>query len=249
MGMIETIKMIMNKLNRYHQKRRIRRLVRQLPGDMQSSVMHDLLGVIDIPDRLEKVRRTKEVFRPYKEQLETPYEQKVSDCRQEYSEMLDKARSNVIVPNLPMPHLSVNHDVLEQKVKAKLTLQALEEEIMEVSQLPDSFLFFSVLGIVLSTVANYMILEDKFGRDWLGGNELLTAICNGLFSLLLDMFVAIGLTYLMNIMPKKTGNGFTKLIGIAGALLFIISVCIIVLARTEIGTSVITSVQDVGKVE
>ena len=33
---------------------RIRTLVRQLPGDIQSAIMGDLLGVIDIPDRLER---------------------------------------------------------------------------------------------------------------------------------------------------------------------------------------------------
>ncbi len=54
--MIETIKMIIRSMTRYYQKRRIRTLVRQLPGDMQSSIMHDLLVVIDTPDRLEKVK-------------------------------------------------------------------------------------------------------------------------------------------------------------------------------------------------
>lgn len=249
MGMIETIKMIIHSLTRYYQKCRIRTLVRQLPGDMQSSIMHDLLGVIDIPDRLEKVKRTKEIFRPYKEQLETPYAQKVSDCRKEYSEMLGLAQSNVIAPNFPMPHISINHSVLEQKVKANLTLQSLEEEIMDIPKLPDSFLYFSLLGLVLATVANYMLLSDKFGRDWVGGSETVTAICNGFFSLLLDMLVAIALSYFMHIMPKRAGNGFAKLIGIIGAILFIISVCITVIARTEIGTSAMINVQDTGKVE
>src|SRR5208283_4833254 len=100
MGIIEAIKIIIRNLTRYHQKRCIGNLVRQLPGDMQSAVMHDLLGVIDIPDRMEKVRRTREIFRPYKEQLEAPYEQKVSDCRKEYSELLNKAQSNVIAPGI-----------------------------------------------------------------------------------------------------------------------------------------------------
>jgi hypothetical protein len=249
MGMIETIKMIIHSLTRYHQKHRIRKLVRQLPGDMQSAVMHDLLGVIDISDRMEKVRRTREIFRPYKEQLEAPYEQRVSDCRKEYSDLLDKAQSNVIAPNFPMPHISINHNVLEQKAKAKITLQTLEEDIMDVPKFPDSFLYFSLLGIVLATVANYMLLSDKFGRDWVGGSETVTAICNGFFSLLLDMLVAIALSYFMHIMPKRASNGFAKLVGIIGAILFIISVCITVLARTEIGTSAMINVQDTGKVE
>ncbi len=247
--MIETIKMIIRSMTRYYQKHRIRTLVRQLPGDMQSSIMHDLLGVIDDPDRLEKVRRTKEIFRPYKEQLETPYAQKVSDCRKEYSEMLDKAASNVIAPNFPMPHISINHSVLEQKVKAKLTLQSLEEEIMDIPRTNNFHLFAAVLGILLSAIANFMTLNMKLGNDWLGGNEILSTGVNGLFSLLLIIFEAIGLYLLMHFMPRKSGHGLGRLFGIIGAIVLVISVCIIIFSRAEIGTSAMTTVQDVGKVE
>ena len=249
MGIIETIRLIIHSLTRYYQKVRLRKLVRQLPGDMQSAVMHDLLGVIDIPDRLEKVRRTREIFRPYKDQLDAPYQQKVTACTKEYSALLNKAQSNVVAPNFPMPRITISHDILEQKAKAKITLQTLEEEVMEVPKLPDSFLYFSLLGLVLATLANYMLLSDKFGRDWVGGSEAVTAICNGFFALLLDVLVAIALSYFMHIMPKKAANSFAKLIGIIGAILFIISVCITVLQRAEIGTSAMINVQDTGKVE
>jgi len=248
MGIIEAIKIIIRNLTRYHQKRCIGNLVRQLPGDMQSAVMHELLGVIDIPDRMEKVRRTREIFRPYKEQLEAPYEQKVSDCRKEYSELLNKAQSNVIAPGIPTIHSSISHTVLEQKAKAKITLQALEQDIMDLPKFPDSFFYFSLLGLVLATAGNYMLLSDKFGSDWAGG-ELMTAICNGFTALLLDILATIALSYLILIKQKRAGNGFTKLIGTIGAIIFIISVLIIVLARNEAGTRAITVVQDVGKVE
>lgn len=247
--MIETIKMIIHSMTRYYQKRRIRTLVRQLPGDMQSSIMHDLLGVIDIPDRREKVKRTKEIFRPYKEHLETPYKQKVSDCRKEYSEMLDKAQSNVIAPNFPMPHISINHSVLEQKVKAKLTLQALEEEIMDIPQTNKFHIFAAVLGILLSAIANFMTLNMKLGNDWIGGNEMLSTGGNGLFSLLLIVFEAIGLYLLMHFIPRRAGHGLGRLFGIIGAIVLVISVCIIIFSRAEIGTSAMTTIQDVGKVE
>lgn len=244
-----TTKMIIHSITRYYQKRRIRTLVRQLPGDMQASIMHDLLGVIDIPNRLEKVRRTKEIFRPYKEQLEAPYEQKVSDCRKEYSEMLDKAQSNVIAPNFPMPHVAINHSVLEQKVKAKLTLQALEEDIMGIPQMNGFHLFAAVLGIILSAIANFTTLNMKLGNDWIGGNEVLSTAGNGLFSLLLIIFEAIGLYLLMHFMPRKSGHGLGRLFGIIGAIVIVISICIIIFSRAEIGTSAMTTVQDVGKVE
>ena len=249
MGMMETIKMIIHSLTRYYQKRRIRTLVRQLPGDMQASIMHDLLSVIDIPDRLEKVRRTKEIFRPYREQIETPYEQKVSDCRKEYSEMLDKAQSKVLAPNFPMPHISINHSILEQKVKAKLTLQSLEEEIMEIPQMNSFHLFAAVLGILLSAIANFMTLNMKLGNDWIGGNEMLSTLGNGLFSLLLIVFEAIGLYLLMHFMPRKSGHGLGRLFGIIGAIVIVVSTCIIIFSRAEIGTIAMTTVQDVGKVE
>jgi hypothetical protein len=247
--MMERIKMIIHNMTRYYQKRQIRTLVRQLPGDMQAAVMHDLLGVIDIPNRLEKVKRTREIFRPYKEQLDPHYEQKISDCRKEYSEMLDKAASNVIAPNFPMPLISINHDLLEQKVKAKLTLQALEEEIMSIPQTNGFHLFAAVLGILLSAIANFMTLNMKLGNDWIGGNEILSTVGNGLFSLLLIIFEAIGLYLLMHFMPKKSGHGLGRLFGLAGALVIVISICMIILSRAEIGTSAMTTVQDVGKVE
>lgn len=247
--MMETIKMISKNFIRYYQKRRIRTLVRQLSGDIQSAIMGDLLGVIDIPDRLEKVRRTREIFRPYREQLDPTYEQKIADCRKDYSAMLDKVQSNVIAPNFPMPHISINHDVLEQKAKSKMTLQTLEEDIMDVPKLPNSFLYFSLLGLVLATVANYMLLSDKLGRDWVGGSDTLTALCNGFFSLLTDILVAISLSFIMHNMSKRAANGFAKLIGFIGAILLIGSICVMVLARTEIGSNAMTNITDTGKVE
>ncbi|MEW6419931.1 MAG: hypothetical protein AB1480_17755 [Nitrospirota bacterium] len=247
--MIETIKTIINNLTRYYQKRRIRKLVRQLPGDMRASVMHDLLGIIDIPDRLEKVRRTKEIFGPYKKQILAPYEQKMSDYCKEYSKMLDKARSNIIAPNFPMLHISINHDILEQKVKAKLTLQSLEEEIMAIPRMNKFHLFAAVLGILLSAIANFITLNMKLGNDWFGGNEVLSTCGNGLFSLLLIVFEAIGLYLLMHFMPRKLGHGLGRLIGIIGAIIIVISICIIIFSRAEIGTTAITTVHDIGKVE
>lgn len=249
MGIIDTTKMILKSLVRYYQKRQIRTLVRQLPGDMQSSIMHDLLGVIDTPDRLEKVKLTRAVFRPYREQLETPYKQNLSDCRKEYSELLDKAASNVIAPNFPMPHISIKHDLLEKKVKAKMTLQSLEEEIMVIAQTNSFHLFAAVLGILLSAIANFMTLNMKLGNDWIGGNEILSAVGNGLFSLLLIIFEAIGLYLLMHFMPRKSGHGLARVFGIVGAIVIVISICIIIFSRAEIGTSAMTTVQDVGKVE
>lgn len=247
--MKETIKIIMMGLNRYFLKRRIRKLLRHLPGDMQSAVMHDLLEIIDIPDRRERVRKIREIFRPFKEQLESPYEQKVSDCRKEYSEMLDKTAANVIAPDFPMACISINHDSLEQKAKAKLTLQSLEDELMDLPYINYFHLFAAFLCVLLSTVANFMTISAKFGNDWMGGSDLVTGICNGFFSLLLNVFEAIGLYLLLHFMPKRYGKGFARLLGIIGALVLVISICITIFARTEIGTSAMTSVQDAGKVE
>jgi len=240
---------IAREVNRNRQKRKLRTLVSQLPGDKQADAMHSLLAVIDSPDRMEKVRRIREIFGPYKEQVDPNYEQNMEDCRKEYSEMLDKAKSNVIAPHFPMPHISINHGLLEQKIKAKLTLQSLEEEIMCIPQTRKFHLFAAALGILLSAVANFMTLNIKLGNDWLGGSEMLSTCGNGLFSLLLIIFEAIGLYLLLHFMPRKSAHGLGRLFGIIGAIIIVVSVLIIVFSRAEIGTSAVTTVQDVGKVE
>ena len=71
----------------------------------------------------------------------------------------------------------------------------------------------------------------------------------GFFAVLTDIFVAISFAFIMHIMSKRAANGFAKLIGIIGATLLIISVGYMILARTEIGATAMTSIQDIGRPE
>lgn len=235
-------------IKRFRQKQLICRLVKYLPGDMQPEVLHKLLDVIDVPDRMEKVRRTRMIFQAVKAQLDNPYQEKLADINQEYSSRLSRAASNVIVPDLPMPRLSINHNVLEEKAKARLTLDCLEEEVMGIPHTSTFHLYMALLGILMSAVANFSTITARFGNDWIGGNELMSTLCNGFFSLAMCVFEAIGLYLFMHFMPKRYTNGFSRILGMVGALVIVVSLCIAIFSRVEVGTSVITP-QDSGKVE
>ena len=136
------------------------------------------------------MRRTRETFRPYREQLDPTYEQKIADCRKDYSAMLDKAQSNVIAPNFPMPHISINHDVLEQKAKV---VKRPSRPLRRISWMYPSCLTRSYTSrspdLSLATVANYMLLSDKLGRDWVGGSDTLTALLQRLL-LIADGYIS-----------------------------------------------------------
>lgn len=246
---MNSIKTVIKNLSRYYQKRRLEKLVRQLPADMQSDVLHKLLSIIDIPDRIRKINLTRDIFQPYKESLKPAYEQKISDCLMESSAMLETVQSNVIAPNFPMTHIEINHDLLDQKVKAKLELQALEKEVLAIPRTNNMHYFAAGFGILLSVVANFMTINTKLGNDWIGGNEMLSTICNMFFALMLIIFEAIGLYLLFHFMPRKAGNGLGRLCGIIGAILIVLSVCTIIFSRAEIGSNTPTTIQDTGKVE
>jgi hypothetical protein len=246
---MNSINIIIQNLTRYYQKRRLKRLVHQLPADVQSTVLHKLLSIMDIPDRLRKVNLTREIFRPYKELLEPAYEKKISDCRMESSAMLEKVQANVLAPNFPITHVEINHTLLDRKVKAKLTLQTLEEEVLAIPRTNKMHLFAAGFGILLSVMANFMTINMKLGNDWIGGNEILSTAGNIFVSLMLIVFEAIGLYILLHFMPRKTGNGLARFFGIIGAILIVLSVCTIIFSRAEIGSNATTTIQDVGKVE
>jgi len=216
---------------------------------MQSDVLHKLLCIIDIPDRIRKITLTREIFAPYKDRLEPHFAEKIKECIEDSTAMLERVQSNVIAPNIPMTHIVINHTILDQKVKAKLTLDALEEEVAAIPRSNKLLLVSACFGILVSGLANFMTFSKILGNDWIGGNELLSTIANFLFSLLLLIFEAIGFYILFHYMPRKAGHGFARIIGIIGALLLIVSVCVIIISRGEIGSNAASTIQDIGTVE
>jgi len=246
---MELIQKFIKKIRRHHQKKRLEKLVRLLPADMQTDVLHKLLCIIDIPDRIKKITLTREIFKPYKDKLEPHFVQKIKECIDESNAMLVKVQVNVIAPTVPITHIEVNHAVLDQKVKAKLTLDALEEEIVTIPKSNRLLLISACFGILVSGIANFMTFSKILGNDWMGGNELYSTIANFLFSLLLLIFEAIGFYILFHYMSRKVGHGFARIIGIIGALLLIASVCTIIISRGEIGSNAASTTQDIGKVE
>jgi hypothetical protein len=248
--MNETTNRIVKVLKRSHEKRRIRTLLRRLPGELQSSLMYELLDVIDMTDRREKLRRTREIFAHLrKEELHVPHQQEIADCQAEYLAQIEKSAANILAPDFPMARIAINHDRLEQKARAKLTLQSLEEEIMLLPQINTFHLFAALLGVLVSTIANYMTIASKFGNDWIGGNEIVTAICNIFFSLLLNLFEAIGLYLFLHFIPQRYGKSLARLFGIIGSLLIVFSIVLMIFSRTEIGSTIMTGAQALGKVE
>jgi len=236
-------------IQRYLRKRRISKLVRQLPGDMQPALLSQLIEIIDLPDRMEKVRRTREIFVSAKGQINEPYRQKVEDCSQEYEDRIKRAASNILLPDLPIPRLAINHALLEEKAKAQLTLGSLEEEIMTLPHTNRFHMFAGMLGVLLSSVANFMTVTAKLGSDWIGGNETASILCNAFISLTMCILEAAGFYLFMSFMPKRLANGFSRILGMVGAVIVVVSICIAIFSRIEVGPSSITNPQDSGKVE
>ena len=240
---------MMKTASRFQQKRRICTLVRTLPGDMQPAILHDLLEVIDLFDRMEKVRRVRSIFLTVKEQLGVPYQGKLEDIHQEYTSRLTMAASNVLVPEFPMPRLSINHSMLEEKAKAWLTLQTLEEEIMSLPHTSKFLSYAAILAISIAVWPNYMTITAKFGNDFIGGNELISSLFIGFMALVLCCFEVIAPFAALTFMPKKYRNGCSRMLTIIGSVVIMISLCLAIISRSEIGASAITNPQEMGKVE
>lgn len=220
-----------------------------LPGDMQPALLHDLLEIIDLPDRMAKVTRTREIFRAAKAQMEAPYREKMDNLDRDYADRFKKAGTYVVAPGFPMPRISINRPLVEEKAKARLTLQAIEEEISEIPPASNFLLYAAVMGILLSTIANFMTINSKLGSDFMGGNELASTICSIFFALVLCVFEAIGFYCLLHWMPKRYTNGFSRILGMVGAVVIIVSVCIAIFSRVDVGSPVISNTQEMGKVE
>ena len=139
--------------------------------------------------------------------------------------------------------------MLEQKARAQLMLQSIETEIMLLPQVKKFHLFAACMGIFLSTIANFMTVSAKFGNDWIGGNEIITGVCNLFFSLLINVLEAISLFLFLHFIPEKYSKGLARLMGIVGALLIVIGIVIMIFSRTEIGSNLMTGAQMGGKVE
>ena len=244
-----TLTAIVNKLNRYHHKRRIRNLVSRLPGDMQAETMHDLLHIIDVPERSEKVNKTRDIFKALKNRVETSVEKEEASLREEFAKQMERAAGNVVAPGFPVPHLRIDQNMLEQKAKAKMTLVNLEEEIMNIPESGRFSLIAAFLGASLAVAANYFTLSSYFGNDWIGANETITAVCNGIISIIMILFETLGLYLFLNFIPRTRSHGIAKLIGIVGAALIVISICAMIFTRTEIGTSTVAKTPEAGQVE
>lgn len=244
-----TLTTILDKLNRYNQKRRLRALVSRLPGGMQAEAMHDLLHIIDVPERSEKVSRTRGIFKALKERVESSVDNRASSLREDFEKQLERAAGNVVAPGFPIPHLRIDQNMLEQKAKAKMTLVSLEEEIMSIPETSRFNVIAAFLGASLAVAANYYTLASYFGNDWIAASETITAACNGFASIIMILFETLGLYLFLNFIPRSKSHSIAKLIGIVGAALIVVSICVMIFARTEIGTSSVTKTHDAGQVE
>lgn len=244
-----TIVSILNKLSRYNQKKRLRSIVTRLPADMQAAAMYGLVGLIDILDSREKVARTREVFGAMKEQAEVCRKTEADALRDEFVKQLERAAGNVVAPGFPIPELRIDQNMLEQKAKAKMTLASLEEEIMSIPPTGTFNLIAAFLGASLAVAANYFTISSYFGNDWIAANEMMTAVCNGLISIIMILFETLGLYLFLNFVPRSKSHYIAKTIGIVGAALIVISICVMIFARTEIGTTKAIKTTDVGQVE
>jgi hypothetical protein len=246
--MKKTFEKIIHNVIRYYQKRRFKALVNGLPVDLRFDLMHDLMSILDNQDRAEKVRATREIFKSIRERLDAPLSERVTELKNEYFEQLELASKNVLVPDFPRVHFSVDHDVIEQKAKAKITLMDLEHDIMQIPPTKTFHTFAAILGIITSTIVNYLTITAKFG-DFFGGNETLSTCGTGVFALVICVFEASSLYLLLHFLPRKYTNGVSRIFGLIGAIVLFVSVLLIVFSRTEMGASMISSVQDAGKVE
>lgn len=233
----------------FYLKRRIKNIVRRLPGEWRADIYHEFMKISDLPDRGEKIRLTHELFIPYRQSIDPVFKEKVLNCEHEYKNTLSNIQSNALMPLFALPSITINQDLLEQKIKAKLNLEALEREIMSVPKTRFFNLFVAILGVFISLLGTYATFNAMLGNDWLGGNESLSTAINGIFSLIVIMVEAISFYSLIHYMPKKSRNGLNRLLGIVGAILVILSISMLIFSRSEIGSNVVTTIEDTGVVE
>lgn len=236
-------------LKRYHQKWRIKFMVRRLPVEMRSEVLYALYEILDFPERRGKVQKVRGIFDTLRKGINDPCREKIAGCRAEVLDEIEQAAENVLAPDFPLPRISIDHTLLEEKTKARITLLGLEERIEGIPHTKKSFLYLACLGLLFSAFSNFWTFSMLLGTDWIGGNEILTTLVNGLISLLFMIFEIIGLYLFLHFTPKKYSSGLARLFGLIGAAILVLSIVSMVLSRTEIGSQFMPSAQGIGKVQ
>lgn len=226
--------------------------LRGLPADIKPVAMQKMLELIDIPDRTHRAEKIKETFHAWKEAVAEGSKEKTSELEKSYEEKLATASRLMLAPNFPMPHFSVNQGLLDEATKAKMNISMLENEVMQIPPIKTWLLVMALLVLILSVIANYFTLTAKLGSDFINGNETITAIVNGVFSVLLALIELIGFYVLIHFTPgENLKRGFARCVGLIGAILLIVGVSITILTRTEIGSTTLSgsSNQSIGKIE
>jgi hypothetical protein len=225
--------------------------LRELPANIKSVAMHKLLAAIDIPDRAVRAEKIKDTFNGWKESLVNGNIEKLAELEKSYGDRLNTASKLMLAPNFPMPHFSVNQGLLDEVTKARLNILMLQEDVMHIPQIKTLLLVMALLVLILSVIANYFTLTTKLGSDFINGDQTITAIINGVFSILLTSVEVIGFFVLIHF---THGEGlkrkFAIMLGVIGAILLIAGVSITILTRAEIGSTALTnSSQSIGKIE
>jgi len=145
----------------------------------------------------------------------------------------------------------VNQGLLDEVTKARLNILMLQEDVMHIPQIKTLLLVMALLVLILSVIANYFTLTTKLGSDFINGDQTITAIINGVFSILLTSVEVIGFFVLIHF---THGEGlkrkFAIMLGVIGAILLIAGVSITILTRAEIGSTALTnSSQSIDKIE
>lgn len=236
-------------VKRYLQKRKLKTLLQELPGELQHEVMEELVALIDSPDRIEKVKKTREIFKVIAEKIRIDHDGQIAVLREEYASKTTKAARRVMTPHFPLLEAQINYDVLNEKVKARLTLKKLEDEILNFQKPNKVLMITALLGIMFSIAATYMTFRNRFGTDWAYGSEIISFAGNIFFTLTFNALEASTLYALFHFIPKRYSYGLSRLVGIISVLMILAAIVIIVITRTELGTQAIFAVQDLGRVE
>jgi len=223
-------------------------LVSRLPEEFRQTAIDGLTEILDLPKAERKERLTR-IFQEIQSAIERRFDGELASVRHHYSALMRKMQQRFLSPECPHVEFSICYEKLHKKTMATFARSNLQREYANLLRPNWLLLVSAILGITFSMVGTYLTFAAQLG-DWVAGNEVASVAANAVLSLAFNALEMSALFMLLSFLPQKFALGAARMIGIAGSLLLVISVVLIILQRTDIGTSLAdTAVQSMGRVE
>lgn len=216
---------------------KVTELINRLPEEFRHGVLDELTDMADLPNA-QRRERIGQLFGEIQVTIEQRFERDIASVKAHYADLKQRMQERVLSPESPRVVIAVDYEGLLQKTKATLALAQLQQEYGRLLK-PNNILYITAgLGILFSLSGTYFTFNSHLG-DWIGGDEKASMAANAFLTLAANVLEATSLFMLLWFLPEKYAHGIARLLGIAGAMLLVASVVLLILMRTDIGSTMV----------